>query len=311
MRVELARDVFGDADTLIDLVHLLRCFTDGRHDWVAEPEVIELARDYIVAHAPSLRATVELARKGTVAAQAWTPTAELPALVQIQANELREHADDLCQPAVLVVENRDGDGSFLRTLAVVFGAGRILRALDERWLIIRHGGGSTTTREATEAVQGFRRRVRVAVVLDSDRLVPGAEAKYQTEAAELRKRRAVVHILELREAENYLPDKVLDSLVKQPATHKALDALKTLTSEQRGYFDMKHGFGKGVPAEQAVLFAGIDESRRDDLKVGFGRVLLKHLYEMRTEITENDFASLGDQVTDEIRVLLGKIASVV
>lgn len=122
MRVNLAVEVFAEAEALPDLLNLLRCFAEGRHDWVADPVVIAAAERYLAGHAPQLASTyIELGRKGTVAAS-WSGT---------------------------------------------------MRALSQGWLEIEHGGGGSLAKVAESAMRRYRRLVRVAALLDSDRMVPG------------------------------------------------------------------------------------------------------------------------------------------
>jgi len=314
VRVELTHGVFGAPDTLMDLISLLRSFAAGRHDWVAEPSAVDVARAYFAEHAPSLAATcADLAMKGTVAGQAWTPAAERSSLVRVHAEDLHEHVEDLCRSAVLVVEDQDSDGRFIHALAVAFGADRILLALQKHWLAIDHGGGSGgVAKVAKIAAARFHRCARVAALFDSDRLVPGTHTGSYDKAKTLVEAGIVVHVLALREAENYVPNRVLFTCDRKPSqASRKLDALKTLTPAQRGHFDMKHGFRNSVPAEQSELFARLDPKVTAALKEGFGSDLLHRMDAMSGQLTESDFTSIAPDIVAEIRSLLGEIAKVI
>jgi hypothetical protein len=54
MRVDLSADVFNAPDALTDLLNLLRCFAEGRHDWVSGSTVVDAAGAYFAEHAPNL-----------------------------------------------------------------------------------------------------------------------------------------------------------------------------------------------------------------------------------------------------------------
>lgn len=316
MRVELAPEVFHTPDSLMDLLQLIRCFTAGRHDWVAEPAVIDLAYSYFTKQAPSIASvTSDLATKGTVAAQAWTPSVEQTRVVKVDARDLRSYTEDLSRPAILVVEDQESDGFFVSAVAKVFGFDRVETALRRGWLEIQHGGGSGGVPKVTMiAVQRFSVCTRVAALLDSDRFVPGTHTRSHDKAKELSTSDVVVHVLELREAENYVPNKVLAASASQKDAHKKLNALKQLTSDQRGYLDMKRGFppqGGAFHSEHGDLYQGLDARVLSVLCGGFGASLLKRLYEMRDHLRERDFESAGPGVVHELRVLLGKIASVI
>jgi hypothetical protein len=215
---------------------------------------------------------------------------------------------------VLVVEDQETDGCFVRALAEIFRADRLRRALSKDWLLIVHGGGSgSLARVAREAARRFHRSIRVSALYDSDRLVPGTHTGCHTKANALAADAIVVHVLELREAENYVPNKVLASCGKPSHAARKLGLLKRLTPQQRGHFAMKKGFGPAcvVPPEQAELFADLDSEILIGLRDGFGNDLLHRLSAMSSQLTERDFAAQGIDVDAEIRRFLGKIATVI
>lgn len=311
MRVDLAEDVFGAAEALPDLLVLLRCFAEGRHDWVAGPEVIAAAQRYLSEHAPRLAATsAGLARKGTVAS-AWRGGRDRSSRVRVGPGDLADHAADLCRPAVLVVEDHESDGCFVRALAEVFRAQRLRHALSEGWLEIVHGGGSRLVTVAESAAARYRRRVRAAALLDSDRLLPGQRTGSHRKAEQLVRAGVAVHVLELREAENYVPTRVLGLPSRSGDHSRKARLLGRLSPEQRGHYDMKRGFGSAVPVEQAILFGRLDSGTVIGLRGGFGKDLLRRLADVCADLTERDFASLGPEVATELRTLLATFTSVI
>lgn len=315
MRVSLAADIFTESTDLTDILDLLRAFTSGHHDLlVAESGIITAATEYLNEHAPKLSQAYEtLASKGTVAS-AWTATPAQGPLIQITSATLANHCADLRLPAVFVVEDQESDGHFIKALCVVFRATRIQKALAEDWLRIEHGGGSGGVEKVAKVHAGrFRLFKRVAALLDSDRLLPGQQTKAHKQAANLESDGVIVHVLEFREAENYVPNRVLARVRNRRQASRMLTHLKQLTEQQRAYFDMKKGFGPSgaITKGQQSLYATLDPRAKQELRVGFGSDLLRRLEEDSGTLTERDFAGLGTTVVLELRGLLDKLASVI
>lgn len=314
MRVSLAADIFTEAAALTDLIVLLRAFASGPHNLIAEPKATEVAVQYLRNHAPSLAETyAALAQKGTVAA-AWTPVPATGPVIKVTRADLAEHTRDLDRPAILVVEDIDSDQHFIKALCAVFRAERLRRALDNGWIEIAHGGGTGgLQRVAKQSASRFKRVKRVAALLDSDRMVPSDSTTSHAKAAVLRAMGVVVHVLEFREAENYVPNKILAGVHYQRRTHQKLQHLKKLSPAQRAHFDMKHGFGRtnGVPPAQQSLYKNLAPTTVQGLHEGFGTHILRSLEQSSRSLVERDFASLGDDVVAELRTLLDKLTSVI
>jgi|GEM_PF-2439939 len=324
MRVELAPEIFRDTDPATatpygpqDLHHLydlLRCFVEGRHHWVADATVAVAVQDFLPGHLPQLAGTyAALARKASVTAQAWTGTSQAADVVRVTRSDLAEHAVDLCQRAVLVVENQLNDGYFLTTVAHVLGDKRIVTALSEGWLDIVNGGGSTLLMVARQVAGRFRRVVRVAAILDSDRLIPRQRTGNHDKADQLQGWGVATHVLQRREAENYVPHRILAGTGRPGEASRRLTLLKRLTAEQRDHYDMKHGFKKVDRSAQVrsafdELFNALDQETRTGLHDGFGSDLLERLHTHRAALTEHDFHQLGEEVVAELRALLATIA---
>lgn len=314
MRVSLAADVFAEAAALTDLIMLLRSFASGPHDLVAEPKATSAAVQYLSEHAPSLAGTyATLAQKGTVAA-AWTATPSAGPVIEVTNADLADHSSDLCRPAVVVVEDSESDQHFIKALCTALRSDRLRRALDNGWVEITHGGGTGgLQRVAKRNAARFKKVKRVAALLDSDRMLPDQSTSSHAKADRLRAEGVVVHVLEFREAENYVPNRVLAGVRYHRGTHQRLEHLKRLTQVQRAHFDMKHGFGhtNGIPPAQRSLFESVAPGTVRGLREGFGSSLLQRLEEASDYLTERDFASLGDDVVAELRAMLDKLASVI
>jgi hypothetical protein len=319
MQLDMRPEIFDNAAALPSIINLLTCVQDGRHVWVADESDIPAAEAYLREHAPRLAdAYIGLARKGLVEVQ-WVAAVEKPTVVCIEADSLNDLAHDLYRPAVLAVENKDSDGSFWIALWNIFGAERLIKALQYGWLEIRHGGGSGSLPSVVRSeIALFRRQVRVAVLFDSDRLVPGESTQAHENAADLIDRGAVVHVLELREIENYIPNRVLAAIKPLRISSFRLRFLKRLNSAQRGVYDMKRGFGPAtpprrppdIPAQQIALFNDLPADVLSGLRSGFGENIVKQMMEMVISLTEADFLTLGDSIVPEITTVIRKIASI-
>lgn len=278
MRVELTIGVFATDEHAEDVLALLRHFARGRHDWAVSPGDIEVIAAYLDRHAKHLaKGYTELARKAAVNHVAWAVANTQPP-ARVVPDDLRDHVADLERPAVVAVENNDSDGCFIKAIARVFGGMDLLHAIEEGWLVVDHGGGQPDAcRRAQEEHAKFRCLGRVAALFDSDRMVPGAVQEIHHRADQLREIGVLVHVLELREVENYIPNRVLRSVTPHRETSRRLDALKQLSHAQRGHFDMKYGFGKtgGIPDSQASLFTGVPEQVIIRLMQGFGKNVIK------------------------------------
>ena len=174
---------------------------------------------------------------------------------------------------------------------------------------------------ATAAAGRFHLLTRVVALLDSDRLVPHGPAPGDRKRQRLDAvGKILVHVLALREAENYVPNRVLSRVPRQQSkvVSARLDCLKQLTPHQRGHFDMKHGFGDaldgdGVTGDQRHLYQGADPRVLRALREGFGRDLLGRLETISREgaLDERDFAAIGPGVVAELRGLLKLLDSVI
>jgi hypothetical protein len=315
MRVDISADVFVTATSLRPILNLLHCFATGRHDWSTSPLVVNAARGYLRIEAPGMAATIaNLGQKAIVNAAWQTPISTN--IVHVKSDNLIDMVEDLCRSAVVVVEDQENDGRFIRALAYVFGITRIIDAIEKGWLVVRHSGGERLLLVAQHERRAFRRQVRIAALLDSDRLVPSARTKNHDKADQLAALGLVVHVLELREAENYVPNRVLAAAGRASEMSSKLTELKRMSDVQRGHFDMKHGFGpvNGEPIvkdEQSALFTGLDNRTLRTLRGGFGRHLLSLLEAESKRLKAKDFAGVGLGVEFELRKILVKIESVI
>lgn len=316
MRIEFDIEIFTKDAPVPPVISLLECVTAGRHDWVADPETLDAADSYFRVHVPTMRSGYsELGRKGAVDAS-WRPVTGNDARVRIMLDDVADVAADLCRSAVLVIEDQQSDGCFVRSIARVFARNRILTALKNDWLVLRHAGGERIVNVAEADRLTFRRLVRVVALLDSDRWLPHQRTVSHDKADQLRRMGVQVHVLELREAENYVPNRILHAVGRPSESSRRLDSLKRLTPEQRGHYDMKHGFRQrggavAVRGEQRELFRDLDKDTMHGLAEGFGSKLLAMLERECGRLALGDFTALGNTIVAELTGLLSMIDSVI
>jgi len=318
MRVELRPSTFSDDVELRDVLNLIHCFTSGRHDWVAlDPSVIDIAEDYLQQYLPKAAAScAELAQKGTVAAT-WAAGSIAVPSISVEESNLADSVHDLCRPAIFVVENENSDPVFVEAVCRAFDDKRILDALEHGWMEYAHGGGSTIESVARSEARRFRAHVRVAALLDSDSQHRTHRTENHVKGARLAELGVAVHVLTLREVENYIPNKVLAATGnrgKWSESSKRMTSLKALPLERRGYFDMKRGYVESDPSKpqqaQQAWAADLDTKILKDLCGGFGGNVLLELRKF-PNLSIRDFESTGEDVRVEIRQFLTTINSVI
>ncbi|WP_326565912.1 hypothetical protein VSH64_29075 [Amycolatopsis rhabdoformis] len=286
----------------------------GRHRWLPSEAVMTSAHSYLRSNAPKIAdSMVEIATKSFVAS-AWS-TEKPASTAPISVEDLHRSTEDLAKAAVLVVEDLSSDGNFIRALAKIFNRTVITEALTKRWLVIRHSGGERLEVVARDERQNFNNIVRVVALLDSDKWTSNLRTKSHNKADRLRRQGVKVHVLDMREAENYAPNKIL-ALCGNPAeSSRKLGHLKRLDREQRAHFDMKHGFGQvnrppTIREEQKVLYGSLPDSTVKGLRGGFGTQILRIFEEHSHIVREIHFEDPAIGARKEINELLLKIQEV-
>lgn len=311
MKIEFACLKVGDLRTE-SLVGLAREIAHGHLElWNLGSDVLEALLNVLdelgeFARSPDLES---LLKKSFSRAMYNPPDPTVPV---VDCQGLDQAYRELVLPAAIVVENGRHDGAFLRALANVLGRSDLIDALESGRASVVHGGGSTTKQVIEDEIEARPPLGRVVCFVDSDRLSGTEEAQSARVVEAARIRGVVVHVLKLREAENYLPNRVLGTIEPRRHSSRKLDALKRLSLSQRGYFDMKAGFqaAKRHPdrkKRQDLLFG----ERLNDcpaLENGFGDGLLVRFHLMSDHVSVSDFDSLG--VTDELNELCDTIEGV-
>lgn len=321
MRVEISPELYGHEDIAFQLTSVFRLFAWGRHDWIILPGHVELAIAYVERNDRAvLPITAELARKASVR-NAWDSSDTAAGRVTVTKETLEDDLADLQRPAYVVVENEISDGAFLRAVCHVFEGADIIEAFEQgRVELTNGGGGGQVPAYAGQRAERFRRTVRVALVLDSDRYYADEQTKSHELAANVAEHGVRAHVLSLREIENYVPDRVLESLEPRHKYSAQLEALKQLNPEQRGCLDMKKGFlpGAGGKArsphsKHKGLYDDLPVGVRDALRTGFGQDLVHKLEAMAGggALTTHDFGGEESYTSKELRALLGMLREIV
>ncbi len=176
---------------------------------------------------------------------------------------------------VVLVENRQSDGAFLRRVVA-----ELDRTLNKYWSLtpspIRiddRGGKGQMPDEVLRCCENANSRPRMVVVVDSDRLGPNEQASGEARRLEAMcaEYQVPCWVLAKREAENYLPQPLLDARPNAGSDH-ALRALvwANLNDDQKDYYDMKDGLPGGNDGPQAQLFEGLSRDDTRALSNGFG-----------------------------------------
>ena len=319
MLVEIMPEACAGSDALYSLQMLLRSFVEERHEWAADEAAVTAMAIYFEEKVPTLAPAVRSLGQKAIVDAVWSAGSvkAAGAPVRVTDADLPELAEDLCRAAVLIVEDLINDGAFVRAVAKVFGNQRVLKALDKQWLVLRHAGGTGRFPAVVEAERaGFKVLLRIAVLADSDRLVPGQRTPMHDKADDFQAAGLAVHVLALREAENYLPGRVLAECGDRSTASSMLNALRRLTPQQRDHYDMKRGFGgrrrsAQIHSWQQSLFGSLDQRTLNTLRDGFGDGLLPIFERHSSSVTVADIAALGAHVEADLRALLSAIESVI
>ena len=194
-----------------------------------------------------------------------------------QSHELApEDAARFAEEALVVlVENRDSDGSFVER--VVTECDTALRGL---WRssgtpirLDSVGGIGGIPREIERRALEAPHRPRLVVIVDSDRKAPateeGREAREVKKAA--KKHGVACWILAKRESENYLPRALLGGRRDSGRDHSfRVEAWDRLTADQKDFYDMKNGLPHEPTQSEEALFNGLSPDDRSALANGFG-----------------------------------------
>lgn len=157
------------------------------------------------------------------------------------------------QQVLIILENSLNDGYFIDALLNNFikASKKIRNHKEEGWLNYGNAGGATNI---INYIQSFliqfnnlpkenHEYLRVIVILDSDKEYPTMSLKQDKQVILDFMNRLDIkyHILEKREIENYIPDKVIEEIAFDD-NDDFLKAYLNLTPIQKDFFDIENGF---------------------------------------------------------------------
>ena len=198
------------------------------------------------------------------------------------------------EPLVILVENRDSDGAFVKRVVTELDKSLhgLWRREGEPIRFDSVGGGGQMWQEVERRAGAVPYRPRLVAVIDSDRKGPG-----NPESSNARRLRGVCEqhglpcwVLAKREAENYLPRVLLGGKPDAGGEHeKRVEAWDRLSDDQKDFFDMKRGLPNDPSEMEEDLFDGLPETDREILAAGFGPNVHEcwdvwHVREVRNEL---------------------------
>ncbi|MDG4789085.1 hypothetical protein O7626_24665 [Micromonospora sp. WMMD1102] len=286
MLLDIDSQVF-DADDHQPVISLLSMVAKYRHDWRPMlPAAVKAERFVHKLRAAEVKLpALSLWAEKAVEEAAHRSRPAPDTKVKVTLGNLEPVVDDLEKPAVLVVENRIGDGGFIRAVAVALDDERMAHAINRRWLEFCNGGGSGQMPAlGADECKKFAVLIRVAMLFDGDRDAPEQPSRNKGKARKAREAGVPhVHVFHWREVENYVPFAVWD--YHFPEKSEVVGRLRGLIPRQRGYLDIKEEFRDG--------------GRRWRMP--------SPLMPVEVALSEQDFAELGEDVVAELRRLLAMI----
>ena len=211
---------------------------------------------------------------------------------------LSEALNLLQRPLHLLVENRHNDGAFLRAVVPSPWRRAFLKALEQRWIEIEHGGGSDMRTRLETASR--EEAMRLWALFDSDAREPGRPSAASEALCQSCFRKGIsCHRLQRRAIENYLPVKALQGWAHISSGNLRISRVRTANTfagmepDQRHHYNMKQGFrgdrDKGIPA----MFGAFTD--HPDLQNGFSESIASLYHEENFQIREEWLAKDGQQ----------------
>ena len=179
------------------------------------------------------------------------------------------------EPLVILVENRDSDGAFVKRVVIELDKSLhgLWRREGEAVRFDSLGGAGQMPQEVENRTSALPYRPRLVAVIDSDRKGLGDA---ESQDAQALRRACNRHglpcwVLAKREAENYLPRVLLSEKPNASAGHaRIVEAWERLSNDQKNFFDMKRGLSEAPSEIEQELFDGLPDADREILAAGFG-----------------------------------------
>ena len=283
MLIRIDASAANDADAHQWLDRILYKVEDGWHVWDTEiePEPSEIETTSWVLERAGQGEWVRELFAASVQRSAWSlrphgrcvqVTAQPNGADQLTPEDAVRLAEE---PMVILVENRDSDGSFVK---------RIIAELDRSLNRVWHqtgdpirfdslGGAGQMCNEIDRRNRAVSYRPRLVAIIDSDRKGPD---DLESDSARKLKRKCEslgvpCWVLAKREAENYLPRALLVERPDAGVDHaRMIEVWDRLSDAQKDFFDMKDGLPEALSETELELFEGVSRADRAVLTRGFG-----------------------------------------
>lgn len=201
--------------------------------------------------------------------------------------DIQEAINYVNLPVCVYVENIRNDGYFLNCIIKHFGSSRIKKALENNKIRAEHLGGCGSTKAVfSRREQDFKNKIkffRYYVLWDSDKeFSDDTNPKFNRAICDLNGWKIKHHVLEKREAENYLPEDAIRELCG-PNNDDWFNAFLHLTDEQKDFYDMQCGFKiaacdrNSMKEEIKKLYSTVSDTNWDCLSKGSGIANFKEL----------------------------------
>ncbi|MBF0179422.1 MAG: hypothetical protein HQM03_05265 [Magnetococcales bacterium] len=298
MRVIFAEEVLADEASWKHLDRIIHRIDEGAHEWdVQDPYGLEESR-WLCEGRPYIK---NLFEKAAVSSAYPTRTMHLRrVLVTMASHEAGDlalsplqAADYLGEPLAILVENRNTDAWFCKSVLKKFGPPELLDHLDDDRMIRFDTGGGIG--ELPRLIDYYidksnkqKHPVRAIVLADSDATMPGTmSANAQRVERKCMNGQVRCMILQKRSIENYIPNEIL---LAWGTRSDQVAALLRLTPAQRDHFSIKKRFGDSLKEDFFFQFyRSVPENDRDVLKNGFGDKIIEWLQNFEMSATAADF----------------------
>jgi hypothetical protein len=327
MVVSIAPDVFQIKDNFDSLDKLIDVFLNKRHQWsTTDPEAIfksewlkgetnsRLGSKASFLIKQSVQSLYLSKRSGVrIISIVVTPT-------KVDEYDVHVGLKCLLEPLYIIVENLNSDRNFLVALFHVFNYKDLTTALENGWIQFDSEGGAGGTIRRIDLHCSKKGRPNILTLLDSDLQSPDDD--HNDQIKEICKKcsdngiKAIV--LKKRAIENYIPIALLEEIADHLSP--VVEAYKSLTDEQKDFYDLKKGFGgKGdIPDNQKDLFADINKksdtfkSLRNGFNVGGYNVNnLHHCFLQKDKMTKEMLLKRCVSDPKELENLLNEIKSLI
>jgi hypothetical protein len=226
------------------------------------------------------------------------------------------------EPLGILLENSENDLFFLLGIMRPSERAHVTRAINKRWVIPVHGGGSNIVAQLNKRLSQEFVALRTFVLFDSDRRhpdeldsswVPQDQENcqgYIVEAIARPKLPMRFWMLARRFIESYMPKSVLNQAASRAIPPASVDAYFRLTEHGRWFFNMKRGFrGDAGPENRhrcRDLYDRVAPEDKLQLETGFGGGLadfFRGAVESEFDWDEKALSEASEKIPNLIRLL--------